>query len=357
MSLLNTWRVLKKDLWMGPRSGMFLWALCAPVLITLLVQLVFGSLFQPQPRLAVVDAGDSEIHAALLDVDGLELTVLDSEAELKEGVEANDFDAGLVLAAGFDEALRAGDKPLLELYVGGESHASNRLVIAVTTIDLVRQVEGSAAPVEVVIERMGDGELLPIEQRLIPFIVIYALIIAGVFLTGLALVEEKEHGTLVGLLITPVQLREVLAAKWLMGTALAFVLSILTLLLNGGFGGRAPTVVLAVAVGAALCAQIGILFGLLSADSTSLFALIKGTGIVIMGPVVFYVFPDWPQWIAKLFPTYWVIDPIYSAAVLGQGLGEVYRDLLIAGALVAVMIPVLSMASRRTQAKSAAGAA
>lgn len=356
MSLLHTWRILKKDLWMGPRSGLFLWLLAMPLLMTLLVQVVFGSLFEPMPRLAVVDAGDSEIRAALLDMEGLELTVLDSEAALKEGVEEGDFDGGLVLSADFDAALRGGSKPLLEIYVGGESHASDRLVIAVTTIDLVRQIEGSAAPVEVVIERMGDGELLPLDLRLVPFVVIYALLGAGIFLTGLMLVEEKEQGTLTALLIAPLNLREVLLAKWLLGFVLAVLMSLITLALNGGFGGQVGTVTLAVVVGAALSAEIGILLGILAADSTTLFALIKGLGIFIIGPVIFYVFPDWPQWIAKLFPTYWVIDPIYSAAVLGNGLGEVYGNLLIASAIIIAMIPVLAAVTRRMQVRGAAGA-
>jgi ABC-2 type transport system permease protein len=357
MSLLQIWRILKKDLWMGPRSGLFLWLLAMPLLMTLLVQVVFGSLFEPKPRLAVVDAGDSAIRAALLDMEGLELTVLDSEAALKEGVEGNDFDGGLVLGAGFDEALRAGEKPLLELFVGGESHASERLVIAVTTIDLVRQLEGSVPPVDVAIERLGDGELLPLNVRLVPFCVIYALLGAGIFLTGLMLVEEKEKGTLTALRIAPLNLREILVAKWVLGFSLAVLMSLITLALNGGFGGQVGTVTLAVVVGAALAAEIGILLGILAADSTTLFALIKGLGILIIGPVIFYIFPDWPQWIAKLFPTYWVIDPIYSAAVLGNGLGEVYPDLLIAGAIIVGMLPVLVLVTRRMQLRNAVGAA
>lgn len=356
MSGLQTWRILKKDLWMGPRSGLFLWMLAMPLLITLLVQVVFGSLFDPKPRLAIVDAGDSEIRASLVASDGLRLTVLEDPATLREGVEGHDFDGGLVLPAGFDEAVRRGDKPPLELYVGGESHASDRLIIAVTTIDLIRQVEGAAPPVDVVIARLGDGELLPLNVRLVPFCVIYALLGAGIFLTGLMFVEEKEKGTLTALQIAPLSLREVVLAKWVLGFVLAVVMSLITLWLNGGFGGQLLTVTLAVIVGGALAAQIGILVGIVSADSTALFALIKGLGIFIIGPVVFYIFPDWPQWIAKLFPTYWVIDPIYSSAVLGNGLGEVYVDLLIAVAIIVAMVPMVLLASRRMQAQSAAGA-
>jgi ABC-2 type transport system permease protein len=357
MSVIQTWRILKKDLWMGPRSGLFLWMLAIPLIMTLLVQVVFGSLFEPRPRLAVVDAGESEIRSALLATEGLEVTVLDSAAELKDGVQGDDFDGGLVLSSGFDEQLRAGARPLLELFVGGESHVSERLLIAVTTIDLVRQVEGSAPPVEVAIERLGNGELLPLTTRLVPFCVIYALLGSGIFLTGLMFVEEKEKGTLSALRVAPLHLREVVLAKWVLGFVLAVMMSLITLALNGGFGGQALTVTLSVVVGAALAAEIGILLGIVAADSTTLFALIKGLGILIIGPVVFYIFPEWPQWIAKLFPTYWVIDPIYSSAVLGNGLGEVWIDLAIALAIIVGLLPVIVAVTRRMQSRSALGAA
>ena len=91
-------------------------------------------------------------------------------------------------------------------------------------------------------------------------------------------------------------------------------------------------------------------------DSTTLFALIKGLGIPIIGPVTIHVFPDWPQWIAKLFPTHWVIGPIYSAAVRGEGLGDVYVDLLIALAIIVAMVPAPVAATLRLRTRSAAGA-
>ncbi len=51
------WRVLLKDLRLGPRSPILLWAIVFPVVGTLMVQIVFGSLFAPQPRLGIVDEG------------------------------------------------------------------------------------------------------------------------------------------------------------------------------------------------------------------------------------------------------------------------------------------------------------
>ncbi|KIX11294.1 hypothetical protein X474_25085, partial [Dethiosulfatarculus sandiegensis] len=129
MSLSRIWKVLRKDLALGPRSSIFLWAIVLPFALTLILQVAFGSLFDPKPRLGIVDDGDSSITAAISDMDGIELTLLDDAGEMKAQVEANDLDAGLILPQGFDEAVRNGDRPALQFFVGGESYASNRIIL------------------------------------------------------------------------------------------------------------------------------------------------------------------------------------------------------------------------------------
>ncbi|MEA2025733.1 MAG: ABC transporter permease, partial [Chloroflexota bacterium] len=169
MNLRIAWRILLKDLRLGPRSPILLWAIIFPVVGTLLVQLVFGSLFAPQPRLGIVDEGGSQVVAAMAEVEGIELRLIDTEDGLTQLVKTNDLDAGLVLPAGFDEQVQAGEHPPLQFFVGGESLASNRLILAVTTLDAVRSVEGSTAPVEVVVVSTGDP-LLPMSSRMMPLL-------------------------------------------------------------------------------------------------------------------------------------------------------------------------------------------
>lgn len=117
MNLTLVWRMLRKDLALGPRSPIFLWAVVMPFALTLILQVAFGSLFDPEPRLGIVDRGDSQITAELTAMDGLSVTVLDDPGALREQVEANDLDAGIVLPAGFDDSVRAGEKPDLEFWI------------------------------------------------------------------------------------------------------------------------------------------------------------------------------------------------------------------------------------------------
>ena len=53
--------MLLKDLRLGPRSPIFLFVIVMPILMTVVIQLVFGGLFAPKPRLGIVDMDSSEL--------------------------------------------------------------------------------------------------------------------------------------------------------------------------------------------------------------------------------------------------------------------------------------------------------
>ncbi len=355
MSLARTLEVLKKDLQLGPRSPIFLWVLLLPLLITFVLQVTFGDLFDPQPRLGIVDQGSSAITTEVGEMSGIALTVLDDVDDLKTQVEANDLDAGLVLPDGFDDAVRSGARPPLEFYVGGESLASNRVILAVTTLDMVRQVEGKAPPVEVDVVSLGD-ELLPLSVRLVPFVVMYALLIAAVFLPSFSIADEREKHTLDALVVTPVKLSEVVAAKGVLGFGLAVAMAVATLWLNGALSVQAIALLVVLVIAGLLLTEIGLIYGTASKDVTGVFTLIKGTGFILLAPTIFYIFPDWPQWIAKLFPTYWVINPVYEVVINGAGLGTVWGELAIAAAVIVVMIVPLRYLIGRLETKLAIAA-
>ncbi len=346
MSLTRTLKVLSKDFRLGPRSPIFLWVLFVPVLFTLILQVTFGSLFDPKPRLGIVDQGTSTITTSVQGMEGIELSLIDDADELKSKVEADDLDAGLVLQAGFDDQVRSGAQPPLEFYVGGESLASNRIILAVTTVDLIREVEGTPPPVEVAVVPLGD-EGLPIAVRLVPFIMMYALVIAAVFLPAFSIADEREKGTLNALIVTPVKLSEVLTAKGILGVILALAMTVATLWLNDALGAKPLALFVVLLFGAVMCAQIGLIFGAVSKDITSVYALIKGTGILLIGPSVFYIWPDWPQWIAKIFPTYWVINPIFEVSLNNAGLADVWVELAIALGVIALLALALLQLTRR----------
>ena len=69
--------------------------------------------------------------------------------------------------------------------------------------------------------------------------------------------------------------------------------------------------------------------------------------------MVFYLFPEWPQWIARLFPTYWFLDQIYRVSVLGASTRDVAGDLVVAGVICVAIVPLIVLLARRAEARMA----
>lgn len=346
MKISRILKILIKDLKIGPRSPILLFAIAMPFLITFLVRIVFGSLFEPTSRLGIVDFGDSMIVKQAQNFDGIEVALLDNVEDLKKKVELNDFDAGFVLIEDFDELIQLDEKPKLEFFVSGESLASDRIILSVLTIDLIRQVEGLEGLVDVEIISLGE-EYLPLSERLIPLILFYALFIAGVFVPAMSIVEERERKTINAMLATPVRLSEIMIAKAMLGFILAGLMSLVTLALNNAFGSELFALLLALLVSITMILEFSLIFATISKDAKSLFTLIKGLGFVLFAPAIFYIWPDLPQWIAKIFPTYWMIEPIYKVGVGGGNFNDIKFDLLIAVLICIALIPIISFLSKR----------
>jgi ABC-2 type transport system permease protein len=356
VQLRRSGQVLRKDLQLGPRSPLLLWALVLPILLTLLIRGVFGGLFASEPRLGIVDLGTSELVAEAGAVEGLDVSVLTDPDELRTRVEANDLDAGLVLQPGFDAAVRAGERPALHLFVGGESPAANRILLAVTTLDLIRGLEDRTAPVTVEVVELGAAGV-PFDLRMLPLIVMMTVAIAGGMIPAASLVEEKEKGTLQAVLVTPTTMSEVLLAKGTLGWLLAVVAGTITLAINGVLTTAPTATLLGIVLGATMMAQVGLMLGAWAPDTNTLFAAWKLGAMVLIYPVVFYIWPDLPTWIARLGPTFYFLQPVWAASVEGAGLSEVWRELAIAAGICLALLPATAAAGRRLEGRLGAGTA
>jgi ABC-2 type transport system permease protein len=354
MSLARSWQVLRKDLRLGPRSPIVLWALVIPVLITLLVRGVFGGLFAGEPRLGVVDLDDSAVTGELADRDGIELRLVADEDTLRAEVTAGRLDVGLLVPEGFDAAVRAGQRPPLQLWYAGESVPADRAVLTAMVIDAVRSLTGVEAAVDVEVVVLGD-DVLPIDLRLLPLIVLYAVAIPGGMVPAASLVEEKERGTLQGVLATPATLGEVMVAKALLGIILGVLAGTVTLAINDAFGAAPLVLVLSITVGAVMMALIGLVLGAWAPDTNTLFAAWKGVGVLLFLPAIFFIWPGLPMWPARWMPAYYFLRPAFAASVEGASLADVIGDLAIGGAICLVLLPVVAAATGRLERRLVAG--
>jgi ABC-2 type transport system permease protein len=138
MNLSRIFTLLAKDIRACSKSFFFIFALLAPVVITLVVSLVFGNLVSGRPSLGIVDGGESVLAADLLAKTHIIGKAYENEADLREAVESGAAELGIVLPAGFDEAVRTGSFVEIALLMSISFSRIHTTIVRTPTQNFVR---------------------------------------------------------------------------------------------------------------------------------------------------------------------------------------------------------------------------
>jgi ABC-2 type transport system permease protein len=343
--------LLKKEFFQGPKNFIFLMALVVPVVLTLLVSLIFGSFFSGKARLGIADEGSSQLTEIVSADPSMRVSIYPSAEALKEAVGRGAADLGLLLPAGFDQDVGANQVAKITVFVWGESQMQHRLIATSALIQATRQIAGQQSPVEVSQVVLGQGGSIPWEQRLMPLIVLMTLLMGGTMVPSTSIVSEKSRKTLSALAVSPATLLDVFIAKGLLGAILVVFSGFLVLFLNRALGDQ-PLLLLSVLVLASIfSASIGVILGALVKDINTLFTTVKSLGIFLYAPGVVSMFPEIPQWIGRVFPTYYVLNPVMRITQDGAGLPEIAGELaILVGLTLVSFILIVRLADRTREA-------
>lgn len=347
MSIRRVGVLLGKELRQGWRNVMFVFAVVMPIVVTILVSLLFGTVFSGKARLGLVDLGGSELTSRAAGQAALDVRRYDSAQALRAATAQGMVDIGIVLPDGFDAQIRQGEKTVLAAYLWGESTLKNRAVAAAAFTTLIREVAGQEAPVEIVTDILGDGASVPWEKRLLPLIVLLAVILGGAVVPAGLLVEEKQKRTLRALTTSSASLGEVFAAKGLLGVIVSVVMAVITLLLNRAWGPEPALLLISLALGAVMAACIGILLGAFIKDMSMFMTVVKAGGLFLYAPALVYMFPEIPQWIGRIFPTYYIIQPVLEITQQGGTWATVAPELAVLAALDVILVAVIAAVVHR----------
>jgi ABC-2 type transport system permease protein len=342
--------LLSKEFLYGSKSYMLIFSIVGPVVISLVISLIFGTLFSETPKMGIVDEGNSRMVSLLQDTDSVESREYGSISEMTRDVERGTVDMGIVVPPGFDEAVIAGEAAEIKAYVWGESLAKSRTIIGVTIADLIRNIAGQEAPVDIITTTLGDEMSIPWNDRLLPLIVLISMFLGGLMLPATSLATEKEKKTLVALEVTPVSMTEVFLAKGMLGFILSLFMGIFILILNQAFGTQPALLTMVLALGAVMAAELGMLLGAFVRDFATLFAIWKTAGIILFAPVFIFLFPQIPEWIGRIFPTYYILQPVVEISQLGGGWPDIsVNTFALIGWDVALLVAVTFVVSRVRQ--------
>lgn len=196
---------------------------------------------------------------------------------------------------------------------------------------------------------LGDETAVPWEDRLLPFIVLLTIMIGGIMVPATSLVDEKMKRTLTAVTTTPASVGEVYLAKGLLGVILGVVMGVIILAMNRAFGSQPLLLVWLLALGGMMASAFGILLGMLLKDINSLFATIKGIGLLLYAPAIVYLFPSLPEWVGRIFPTYYVIGPIMEVTQQGASFADIALDVAILVAIILLLVGIVALLGRRAR--------
>jgi ABC-2 type transport system permease protein len=348
MSIRRIRVLVGKELKYRSTSFFLVFAIVGPIMFTLMIKLVFGSLFAEKPKLGIYDQGQSKIVAALQNMESINLKQFASESELKETVNTGARDVGIVLERNFDATIYKGELTKITSYIWGESQLKNRAIIGSTFLYRMREFSGKKVPVEIIPVSLGDKSNIPWEERLLPLLVLMTIFISGFTLPASSLVDEKQKRTIGALLTTPVTHGELFISKGVMGSMISIIMGIMILLLNQSLNEQLGLIILLLCLGATLASCFGLLLGAFINDIAALYSAIKGLGIFLYGPGIIKMFPQIPQWLGKIFPTYYIMNPIMEITRNDGTWSTIKFDVFILIGIIALFMAIVGFVANKT---------
>jgi fluoroquinolone transport system permease protein len=203
---------------------------------------------------------------------------------------------------------------------------------------------GLALLLRPLIPRVQEALLAAVGFDLTPY---YPLVMGGYLMTapgmvgmvvGFLFLDERDARTLAALRTTPLSMHQYLGYR----VALPLLLGTISTLIGYPLTGLTPlplTTLLPIVVVASLSAPLlALVLAVAAPNKVAGFAVVKVLNAVNLLPIVAYIVPRPLQYVAGVFPTYWPMRALWSAAG-----GEAYAWHLILGGVASVLALLLAV--------------
>ncbi len=352
MSIQRILVLFRKEIKISASNFLVVFAVIIPIVLSLLVTLVFGDLFADEPRIGLIDPGFSDLAVYLEEQPQLKVARYLSIEEMKADIETGKVETGIVLPANFDEILRSGEYSTIDVFLWGETPFKHRLITDTAFANAAAEIAGLDQTTQVKIVQLGNQGVKSLADQFLPVLILMTIILGGVMVPAVSLIEEKQKRTLLAVSTTPARLLEIFAAKAMMGIVIGMMTSLITLLINGVIE-RTSLLLLVLFLSALTASLLGILLGSILKDLNVLLAVLKSGGIFLVAPAIIDFIPQAPEWIARIFPTFYMLNPVIEVAVRSAGLRDISGNLLILAVFMMVLLFIIKYSIKR-QVKSAA---
>lgn len=258
--------------------------------------------------------------------EGVEIEPVESEEALKEAVIEGQYAAGVMM-----EKPASGQKPKITLYFPADAPEEVKDAVEFLIRELAYRQTGQLLAIDLSVEILGRdmlGEQIPTRDRMRPLLALALLMFETMALATL-ISQEVEQGTAQALLVTPTRVKDLFAAKGLMGVGLAFAQAVFFMAIVGGISSQPLIILTTLLLGAMLVTGVGFLIASLSKEMMSVMAWGAVALIIFAIPAFGIMFPGTISGWVKAIPSYYLADTVHQAANFGAGWGDVWPNLLI----------------------------
>jgi ABC-2 type transport system permease protein len=287
---------------------------------------------------------------------GFSIVVFDSSAELQAAVEAGtDVVAGLDFPPRFLFDAQGGMRTTVRVLLGGDAPEELRPLLRSGVAEIVAAISGLEPPVrlpdmqDVVVGPDLAGQQLSLRDRMRPLLLFLVLMVEMIALASLVAAEIAQR-TVTAVLVTPARVADVLIAKSILGTLLAFSQALLLALATQTLGASPLLLLVVLLLGSVLVTGFGLIAGSTGKDFIGIIFWSMLFLIPLTVPALATLFPGTAAgWIQGL-PTYGLVQVIVGVTAYGEGWSQAWPHLVSLTVWCALAFAVgVSVLSRRAE--------
>lgn len=267
---------------------------------------------------------------------------------------------GVVIPVNFDSSVHAGNHPQLQLYLNGDYLGSNDQQLVEHAIsDYVRNITNPETPVTFAVTSVNppvvNNYVQDYTSRYAMAGLLYSLTIGIAFVPYL-LVEEKEKKTMRMLMVSPACWSDIVLGKLLVGLAYQLVISFFVLLIQGGFIGQVPLVLLFLLLGSSFGLVMGLFFGSICQTNGNVGVFVGVVSLaytlpaLVLGPLYIILQGSPLEQATKVLPTYYMADGMLKAMQNQASPDDLLLDIVILAGCTVILFCAAIWALRRQSA-------
>lgn len=290
---------------------------------------------------------------------------VDRDADFDRRIEEGDASVGLVIPRNFGRDVMAGRSPQLQMVFDGSDANTANVLLSYATQIVAAYAAGAGRPDQVRLQGIATGMIIP-EPRvwfnpdlkssnfMVPGVVALVLMIITMTLTSLAIVKEKEIGTLEQLLVSPIKPYELILGKLIPFVLIGFV-DVVVVLALARFWFNVPTVgslpLLLGLSGLFILTTLGLGLFISTIAKSQQQAMLIAQFFFFM-PFIYlsgFAFPisNMPriiQYATYLIPLRYFLEIVRGVLLKGSGIAELWPQAL---ALLALGVAILTLSAAR----------